>query len=200
MHIKVTKLPKLKRRRYPITKKLSFEEALEKLIGKPSVIEGQIPNRQTIQEFGYGTEDKGYIPDPSFMLHPRARRSQMYSPKDLPPRLRKIPRPALTEEELDAWYKAHPPRDIYEGMESVRKKAKANILEDMSLEDIFGELMTSHQVSHNSILNNIKNLELSESGTGRMKQPSEATLKDFFSDLLARERIRFEYPLDVPEM
>jgi len=170
-------MPRLpKRKLFDFT---AAEAALAQASGDPVIVEGAELGIGAGSAIPPGTRDIGGIPSPAPLLPPISTQNTIF------PSLDKSGSPTVISPGAQGLL-----GDKLQGIKSVRQKAKASIMESMSLEDIFGELMTSHRVLPNSILDDIKNLELSESGTGRMKQPSEATLKDHFSSLLAWKRIR----------
>jgi len=178
-------MPRLpKRKLFDFYEVTAAESALAQAAGDPVIVEGA---GSRVGRRVPGTGDIGGIPSPAPLLPPISTQNTIF------PSLDKSGSPTVISPGAQGLL-----GDKLQGIKSVRQKAKASIMESMSLEDIFGELMTSHRVLPNSILDDIKNLELSESGTGRMKQPSEATLKDHFSDLLAWKRIRTD--INIPGM
>jgi hypothetical protein len=176
--------------------RLSFEEVLEEVTGQETVIEGQPRKQTTIKEHGqFWTEDKGHIPDPSFMLHPRARRDRFF---DQSSSLWKFPTIRPTPRPMGKSTAQRPRGDVREGMMVVRKKAEANILKGMSIEDIFGELINKYQILPSDIRDDVANIEVSEYWTAGGS--ILAILKAFFANKLATERINMGYPLDIPEI
>jgi hypothetical protein len=171
--------------------RLSFEEFLEELTGQPTVREGQVLDKQTIKGAGYGTEDKGYIPDPSFMLPKNpltffGESSSFWQS----PRLRPTPRPAGKGRRIRG--------DVREGMMVVRKKAEANILKDMSIEDIFGELINKYKISPNEIMSDADDIK--RAGSFQTPLDKRNAMKALFAKKLADQRINMGYPLDIPEI
>jgi hypothetical protein len=173
-----------KRKLFDFYEVTAAESALAQAADDPVIVEGA---GSRVGRRVPGTGDIGGIPSPAPLLPPISTQNTIF------PSLDKSGNPTILSPRAQGLL-----GDKLQGIQSVRRKAKASIMESMSLEDIFGELITSYKVPPNIIIQNIKGMELSEPGTGRMIKPSEATLKDHFSSLLAWRRIRPD--LDIPEM
>ena len=78
----------VKRWRNPPEERMSLEEALEKVTEQPTIIEGKRPSSRPpwytpgLELDEPGTKDKGFIPDPSFMLLPFKGAEPTLDPED----------------------------------------------------------------------------------------------------------------------